>query len=119
MPPFSMVLGKLEVERLGLTEFGGVLDPYEELRVEEDLAEGMPLEPAVDSLDEPSVLKLAFERRRRSLKNGMSPTMAQSSAPRIMRWIVLEMWSEVVSDDPDWHRIRRQACSSECRSFGL
>ena len=49
-----------------------------ELSVEEDLVAGtVPLdllESCEESLEELSVLKLALERRRRSLKNGIRPT---------------------------------------------
>jgi hypothetical protein len=60
-------------EALGGSEEGGVVVPNEELRVEEDFAVGiMPLlDSTDDALEEPCVLKLALDRRRRSLKNGM------------------------------------------------
>lgn len=74
MAPFGFV-ERLGEEVLGGIEEGGVVVPKEELRVEEDFAVGMvPLfdSSADDPLEEPCVLKLAFDRRRRSLKNGMA-----------------------------------------------
>ncbi len=48
---------------------GGVVLPPVELSVEDDFAVGtVPL----DSVEESEVRKLAFERLRRSLKNGMA-----------------------------------------------
>jgi hypothetical protein len=47
---------------------GVVLPPAAELRVDEDFAVGTV---AFESFDESVVRKLAFERRRSSLKNGM------------------------------------------------
>jgi hypothetical protein len=72
MFPFGLV-ERLEDETLGGTEEGGVVVPNEELRVEEDFAVGMVplLDSEEDSLEEPCVLKLALDRRRRSLKKGI------------------------------------------------
>ncbi len=74
MFPFGFV-ERFGVEILGGIEKGGVVVPKEEFRVEEDFAVGMVplLDSAEDSLEEPCVLKLALDRRRRSLKeNGMA-----------------------------------------------
>jgi hypothetical protein len=74
MVPFGLV-ERLGEEVLGGIEDGGVVAPNEELSVEEDFAVGtVPLfdSSAEDALEEPCVLKLAFDRRRRSLKNGIA-----------------------------------------------
>jgi hypothetical protein len=54
-----------------------VLPPAAELRVDEDFAVGTV---AFESLDESVVRKLAFERLRSSLKNGMICTRGTISA---------------------------------------
>lgn len=55
---------------------GGDEDPYIEPNVEEDFVVGIvpldPLESLDETLEDLSVLKLALERRRISLKKGMS-----------------------------------------------
>ena len=72
--PLDLIAERLDVDMCGCIEDAGVEAPYTELRVEEDLVVGtVPLfDPLESELSEDlSVLKLAFERRRSSLKNGM------------------------------------------------
>jgi hypothetical protein len=62
------MVARFEDEPLSLSDEGGVVFPFNELRVEDDFAVGkVPLE----SFDESEVRKLAFDRLRSSLKNGM------------------------------------------------
>ena len=65
----DLTVVRLLLEPFALYVDGGVvLPPIAEFNVEEDLVVGtVPLE----SFDESEVRKLALDRRRRSLKNGM------------------------------------------------
>jgi hypothetical protein len=66
--PYARTAARLDEEPLSLTDEGGVEVPFVELKVEDDLAVGtVPL----DSLEESEVRKLALERLRSSLKNGI------------------------------------------------
>lgn len=75
-------------DEFGLSEFGGVVEPKEELRVEEDLAVGtVPFE--LESVTEPEVLlKLALERRRKSLKSLKNGMMDKRSCRQSFRLII-------------------------------
>jgi hypothetical protein len=69
---FALIAGKLDDEPLSLTDEDGVEVSLMEFRVDDDLVVGtVPL----DSLEESDVRKLALERLRSSLKNGI-PTFA-------------------------------------------
>ena len=66
--PLVRMVARFEDEPLSLSDEGGVVFPFIELRVEDDFAVGkVPLE----SFDESEVRKLALDRLRSSLKNGM------------------------------------------------
>jgi hypothetical protein len=66
--PYALVATKLGDDPLSLTDEGGVEVPLLEFRVDDDLAVGtVPL----DLLEESEVRKLALERLRSSLKNGI------------------------------------------------
>lgn len=66
--PYALIAAKLEDEPLSLSDEDGVEAPLAEFRVDDDLAVGtVPL----DSLEESEVRKLALERLRSSLKNGI------------------------------------------------
>ena len=74
MTPLDLIAERLDEDICGCIEDAGVEAPYTELRVEDDFVVGtVPLfEPLESELSEDlSVLKLAFERRRSSLKNGI------------------------------------------------
>jgi hypothetical protein len=67
--PLAFPLLRLLLEPFAWYVDGGVVLPFKpEFKVDEDLAVGTA---AVESLDESEVRKLAFERLRNSLKNGM------------------------------------------------
>jgi hypothetical protein len=67
--PCALIAARLDDDPLSLTDEGGVEVPLAEFRVEDDLAVGtVPL----DSLEESDVRKLALERLRSSLKNGIA-----------------------------------------------
>jgi hypothetical protein len=64
----TLIVARLDEDPLTFTDEEGVEVPLVELSVEDDFAAGtVPL----DSFDESDVRKLALERLRRSLKNGM------------------------------------------------
>ena len=66
--PFALIAAKLDDDPLSLTDEDGVEVPLVEFRVDDDLAVGtVPL----DSFEESEVRKLALERLRSSLKNGI------------------------------------------------
>jgi hypothetical protein len=66
--PYVLIAAKLDDEPLSLTDEDGVEVPLAEFRVDDDLVVGtVPL----DSLEESEVRKLALERLRSSLKNGI------------------------------------------------
>src|SRR5580700_2252557 len=66
--PYALIVAKLDDDPLSLTNEDGVEVPLVEFRVDDDLAVGtVPL----DSLEESEVRKLALERLRSSLKNGI------------------------------------------------
>ena len=72
--PLNLMAERLDEDKCGCIEEAGVEAPYTELRVEEDLVVGtVPLlDPLESELSEDlSVLKLALERRRNSLKKGI------------------------------------------------
>jgi hypothetical protein len=65
----ALIAARLDDEPLSLTDEEGVEVPLVEFRVEDDLAVGtVPF----DSLEESDVRKLALERLRSSLKNGIA-----------------------------------------------
>jgi hypothetical protein len=66
--PYALIAAKLDDDPLSLTDEDGVEVPLVEFTVDDDLAVGTV--PS-DSLEESEVRKLALERLRSSLKNGM------------------------------------------------
>ena len=75
----DFIASKCGDEVCGWIVDGGDDEPYMELNVEEDLVVGTvpvePLESFKESSEDLSLLKLALERRRRSLKNGIWSTI--------------------------------------------
>lgn len=65
----ALIAARLDDDPFSLTDEEGVEVPFVEFRVEDDLAVGtVPF----DSLEESDVRKLALERLRSSLKNGIA-----------------------------------------------